>query len=604
MAHGLLEGVARPGLYTDYEGGSLLAAFYLMPFIALGGPSFFVLRVAGLAMSTLAYFFFVIVSFKSLPRPQAFFASLLFFFPPVHFYWHSMAVYGDHRWMPAASFILFLVLFRLLDKGSGRILPFFVFGFFAGLSIFMCFAMAWPVVLCLWLIWIKRRSLFNEPAVKNVLRLGVFALCILVWVLVLPDFFLEVDLTTRTLDERLFVNPFSVEYLISSASSLAEAIFEILPISLYPVAATAAEWWRDWVRIFVSLTVVSGLVAVMWHDRKILAGWSGATFGRVPVAEENSETQIRGNLPLIAIIYCAGLVLIYSLARFRSTPLEYLEQTYPMILLALASIPAKIPVRFKTSGYLPGLIVLITSISTYFAYTGPVRLEEAVSHSHYERYTSGMGELYFADTKEEKAAIGRCKVFENPVDFSQCVDGVRKAASSVPEDDGKERKSSPGSIEYEEAEKEGFAYIYWKVKRGINDFQLGSPLGIKKEISRQGLQAEGRVFMLIPGIDKYKDLKKFKPEIWIAGIRTTEETAKRPLGVDRFEKTSVLVFRNKGWEDFAPVADIWEAALDRLSTQGGSPEGSMIFWFPEENRHGPEKKGGPVEVWVPFTRTL
>lgn len=599
-AHGLLIGALSPRVYTDYEGGSLIASLFLVPFLALGGYSFATMKIAGVALAALAYFFFVLLVYKTRPRSEARFASLLFFFPFPHFYWHSMYVMGDHRQIPLVSFILFLTLLSLIKEDQPSKRAFLFFGLAAGFAMFVCYGAAYSVLLGLWLLWLHRDVFRPLTRYQLAVRLSLIVCGILLWIWLLSKVVLKLGLSKLTLTERLFLNTFTGDELALTWSRFIDAVFVILPISFFPSISYPVN---QAVMIVCGSVIALAAAIVLFRDRRLLRSWFSGTVPFVKYNPTFSELPLPANLPLVSVVFSIGFLIVYSVSRFQSTPLEYVEQLHPFLLIILASLPGKLPVRWRKWGYVPGVILLSASLIGNFIYLDKDRLsaqdEGFLELAHYDEYPLNMGQIFSREENAAEEALTKCSTFSNLTDRGMCLQGVKDDRLKTT---SKSSLDPSPSFSIVEREIDDFGYVCFETRKGINDFVKVGPALLLREIKRQKLKTVSPPFVVLRGIELNKEME-IKVRTREQAIRTSLPDVRNPLKYKTWQGGPVLSFDIQADSFYESTYLAWQEGQRFLIDRGYQDLGIILLWLPEKNEdHLKVPPSTHLNVWIPFQR--
>jgi hypothetical protein len=425
VAHGLLTGVIDPGNWTDHEGGALLASLFLAPFFYVGGFSFLTLKVAALALTALGYAAYVAVAFRALPRRAAWLACVLQFVPYPHFYWNSLYLLGNFSHITLFNSIVFLALFPLLEERRPRVRAVAVFAVVVGTGILYSYGVAYAAALGVWLVWINRRSYRGLTPASALLRVALVPAIVVLLVVVLPRTLLNLELTTHRLDQMFFSNPLSFDYLRTAWNRFREAATVILPMTFEGKPGDAIDAVASRAAV---LGAAAAFVAWAWIERTKAAQWIAAT-ARAPKGPTHAAFLVSpADLPLIAVLYCAGVVFLYSFSTLDvGTPLTYLVQLQPLVFLFVAALPGKLPAGRRAIGYVPYVLVLSASLlGNLHALTWKSNFAGLRSMPHRTNYPFRIGATFGAKRTGLDEALNLCDAFAIPTDRDRCREGAQR----------------------------------------------------------------------------------------------------------------------------------------------------------------------------------
>jgi len=183
IAQGIIEGWARaPWDFraTEYVGGSIVNAFFSVPFFLLFGPCMGALVSTSILFQLLGLVCLFIIVEKSFGIRAASLCSSFYIFPPPLLMARSLIFNGSHEGSVVFGIVLFCAFFKILDKKHLTRWHIFL-GFISGLSVwYVCSNMIFIIVYTFLWFFYDRKFFLNK---KYFLYCISFLIGLLPWII-------------------------------------------------------------------------------------------------------------------------------------------------------------------------------------------------------------------------------------------------------------------------------------------------------------------------------------------------------------------------------------------------------------------------------------
>ena len=354
IAHSALNGLIMPPieyLYHPHEGGTLLFGVTAAPFFALGGYSWFTLRLCSVAYAAFTFILWCAYATRFHSRRAGLFTALFLCFAPPGFIRLSVLSWGTMVQTPLFdiailySFCAFLTPLSHAPPAGTCPRPrisrdgwICLFGFSAGLALFFSYFSSFMILSC-FAVWFSARQQLLRWRYALLFALS-FTVGFSPWI--------AVNISTRGAGVASFVDIMTAPAGPSTSVARSAALFGfLLFLSTYWFAQQIPRSFASAYRFFFAAVGIPALARLFWISRGALRGFLLGLLPRGSRTPDDPSTLIRAPLALYLIVVPVVLILTHFEKRSAGdlgyfVNYRYLMLCYPALLFSVALLTCRL----------------------------------------------------------------------------------------------------------------------------------------------------------------------------------------------------------------------------------------------------------------------